>query len=301
MQSTETNEPPIENIIQGPPQLPPLFKGQKIQSGPYIITVTDDMVAQRERQNQELYRAWLHEQRRREMGDEEEYMGDFKDLKVRRSFIRKIFCILGMQLLFTTAVVAFFIFVPAAQEFMLVNWFLWLLALIIFTVTYCAIAFSDCARRQAPNNYLCLCLLTMAMSYLAAFVSVFYALEVVLVALAMTSIVTITLSFIATFTKFDLTMRTGLITIIGLVGIVALFAMVIVSMFMYIKTLHLMIAIIGTLLISMYLFFDVQTIMGGRRIELNPDEVVYATTQIYVDIILLYQYILLLVGLFHDG
>lgn len=69
------------------------------------------MVAQRERQNQELYRAWLHEQRRREMGDEEEYMGDFKDLKVRRTFIRKIFCILGMQLLFTTAVVAFFIFV----------------------------------------------------------------------------------------------------------------------------------------------------------------------------------------------
>lgn len=41
----------------------------------------------------------------------------------------------------------------------------------------------------------------MAMSYLAAFASVFYAVEVVLIALGMTSIVTITISFIATFTK----------------------------------------------------------------------------------------------------
>ncbi|XP_046827818.1 protein lifeguard 3-like isoform X1 [Vespa crabro] len=298
MQSTNSNEPHVENIVQGPPQLPPLYKGQKIQSGPYIITVTDDMVAQRERQNQELYRAWLHEQRRREMDDD--YMGDFKDSVVRRNFIRKIFCILGMQFLFTTAVVAFFMFVPVAQEFMLVNWFLWLIALIIFMVTYCAIAFSDCARRQTPNNYICLCLLTMAMSYLAAFASVFYTVEVVLIALGMTTIVTITISFIATFTKFDLTMRTGLITIIGLVGIIALFVMVMVSIFMYIKTLHIIMAIIGTLLVSMYLFFDVQTIMGGRRIELNPNEVVYATTQIYVDIILLYQYILMLLGLFQD-
>lgn len=32
MQSTNPNEPHIENIVQGPPQLPPLYKGQKIQS-----------------------------------------------------------------------------------------------------------------------------------------------------------------------------------------------------------------------------------------------------------------------------
>ncbi|XP_043505239.1 protein lifeguard 3-like [Polistes fuscatus] len=300
MQSTNPNEQEIENIIHGPPQLPPLFKGQKVQSGPYTITVTDDMVAQRERQNQELYRTWLHEQRRREMGDED-YMGDFKDLLVRRNFIKKIFCILALQLIYTTAVVAFFMFVPAAREFMLINWYIWLIALILFTVTYCAIACSECARRQTPNNYICLCLLTLAMSYLAAFVSVFYAIEVVLITLGMTAFVTITISFIATFTKFDLTMRTGLITIIGLVGIVALFVMVMVMIFTYIRTLHILMGIIGTLLVSMYLFFDVQTIMGGRRIEINPDEVVYATTQIYVDIILLYQYILMLVGLFHDG
>ncbi|KAK2581117.1 hypothetical protein KPH14_007936 [Odynerus spinipes] len=299
MESPNPYGQPID-FTQGPPQLPPLYRGQKIQSGPYTITVTDDMVAQRERQNQELYRAWLNEQRRRNMADDE-YMGDFKDAVIRRNFVKKVFCILGIQLLYTTAIIAFFMFVPEAREFMLLNWYLWVLALILFTVVYCAISCSDCARRQTPNNYICLCLLTLAMSYLAAFVSVFYAVEVVLIAIGITSIVAITISFIATFTKFDLTMRAGLITIIGLVAIVSLFVMMIILIFTYIKILHIMIGLIGTLLLSVYLFFDIQTIMGGRRIELNPDEVVFATTQIYVDIILMYQYVLMLVGIFHDG
>lgn len=72
------------------------------------------MVAQRERENEQLYRAWREQQRRRAMtpdDDDSEYMGDFKDDTVRRSFIRKIFCILTIQLLFTSGIIAVFLFV----------------------------------------------------------------------------------------------------------------------------------------------------------------------------------------------
>lgn len=101
-----------QRFIPGPPQLPPLYKGQKIKQGPYTITVTDDMVTQRERENEQLYRTWLEQQRRRQMeGDDEEYVGDFKDDTVRRSFIRKIFCLLTIQLLITSGIIAFFMFV----------------------------------------------------------------------------------------------------------------------------------------------------------------------------------------------
>lgn len=41
--------------------------------------------------------------------------------------------------------------------------------------------------------------------------------------------------------------------------------------------------------------------MGGRRVELSPDEVVFAATQIYVDVVLLYQYLLMFMGFFHDA
>lgn len=68
------------------------------------------MVAQRERENEQLYRAWREQQRRREIEDDE-YIGEFKEDKVRRTFIRKVFCILTLQLLFTSGVIAIFLFV----------------------------------------------------------------------------------------------------------------------------------------------------------------------------------------------
>ncbi|EZA54620.1 Fas apoptotic inhibitory molecule [Ooceraea biroi] len=239
--------------IQGPPQLPPLYKGQKLKSGPYTITVTDEMVGQRERENLELYKAWVRDQRRRNMlpqEDADEYIGDFKEAAIRRSFVRKVFCLLTLQLTFTIAVISIFMFVDDAQKFMILHWYLWIVAMVCFIITYCAISCSVHARRTPPFNYICLILLTLAMSYLSAFVSVFYSIEVILIVMGMTAIVTFIIALVATFSK--------------------------------------------------YLYFDIQTIMGGRRVELGPDEIIFATTQIYVDIILLYQYLLMFMGFFHE-
>lgn len=72
------------------------------------------MVAQRERENLALYKVWAHEQRRRNMLPEEdadEYIGDFKQAMIRRSFVRKVFCLLTLQLMFTICIVAIFMFV----------------------------------------------------------------------------------------------------------------------------------------------------------------------------------------------
>ncbi|KAL6260328.1 hypothetical protein P5V15_007859 [Pogonomyrmex californicus] len=303
MQSDDTDveEQRIPQLIPGPPQLPPLIRGQKLKSGPYTITVTDEMVAHRERENLELYRAWVRDQRRRNMLPQEnanDYIGDFKDILVRRSFVRKVFCILTLQLMFTFFVISVFMFVDEAQKFMIIHWYLWIVAIVFFIVAYCAIACSVHARRTPPYNYICLILLTLAMSYLAAFISVLYSIEVILIVMGMTAIVTTIIALVATFSRFDLTMRPGMVMVAGLVAIVSIFTVLIVLLFTHIMVLRLVIAIIGTLLLCMYLYFDVQTIMGGRRIELNPDEVVFAATQIYVDIILLYQYLLIFVGFF---
>jgi len=73
------------------------------------------MVAQREKENLELYKAWLREQRRRNTLPEEDtnarYIGDFKEAKIRRKFVRKVFFILSLQLAFTVAIIAIFMFV----------------------------------------------------------------------------------------------------------------------------------------------------------------------------------------------
>ncbi|XP_050461666.1 protein lifeguard 1-like [Cataglyphis hispanica] len=303
MQSSDTEElQRIPQLIQGPPQLPPLIKGEKLRSGPYIITVTDEMVAQRERENLELYKAWVREQRRRHILPEEEadeYMGDFKEAAIRRSFIRKVFCLLTVQLAFTIFVISIFMFVYEAQKFMILHWYLWIVAIAFFIVAYCAVSCSVHARRTPPYNYIFLIMLTLGMSYLAAFVSVFYSVEVILIVMGMTAVVTMIIALIATFSAFDLTMRPGLLMVVGLVSIVSIFTVLIILLFTHIIIFRLVISVIGTLLLCMYLYFDIQTIMGGRRIELGPEEVIFAATQIYVDLILIYQYLLLFVGFFH--
>ncbi|XP_077266014.1 uncharacterized protein LOC143899533 isoform X4 [Temnothorax americanus] len=168
MRSDETDieEQRRPQPIPGPPQLPPLIKGQKLKSGPYTVTVTDEMVAQRERENLELYKAWVREQRRRNMLPQEEadeFIGDFKDVIVRRSFVRKVFCLLTLQLMFTILVISIFMFVDEAQKFMMVHWYLWIVAMVFFIVAYCAIACSVHARQTPPFNYICLFLLVRSL------------------------------------------------------------------------------------------------------------------------------------------
>ncbi|XP_011496177.1 PREDICTED: protein lifeguard 3-like [Ceratosolen solmsi marchali] len=288
------------NQNQGPSQpslLPILIRGEQIQNGPFLITVTDGMVAQRERENQKIIQRWQAIEKRRNMDiSNEEYFGEFGELKVRRRFIRRVFSILTLQLIFTAFVVATFIFVEKAKEIMLTYRYLWIIALSLFIFTYLSISCCECARREIPCNVIFLITMTASLAYLTAAISVFYSIKSVLFTACATAIVTLVICSIATCTKFDLTKNTGFLLIVSLVAIVGLLAMSIALYITEIESLQIAIAIVGTLLISMYLFFDLQTIMGGRMIEISPDEVVYATTQLYIDIMLLYRYLLLLGG-----
>ncbi|KAJ8668330.1 hypothetical protein QAD02_009993 [Eretmocerus hayati] len=291
---------------QSPPQLPPLVRGQQIRNGPYVTTVTDSMVAERERQNREIRRRWeLDNQRRQQQittmqGGNENWSEDFKDAKVRRRFVRRVFGILSVQLMFTALVVATFVFVEEAREFVLDNLYLWPLALIAYMVSLCSISCSDCARRQPPCNVICLSLLTLSLSMLAAFGSMLYTPEAVLISICSTAIVTTVIFFTAACCKFDLTKYVGLLLILSVVTLCIMLGLIITRFFIKINNFHLMISMLGTLLISVYLFFDVQTLMGGREIQLSPDEVVYATAQLYVDIVLLYKYILMFTGNYNN-
>ncbi|EGV95704.1 Fas apoptotic inhibitory molecule 2 [Cricetulus griseus] len=56
---------------------------------------------------------------------------------------------------------------------------------------------------------------------------------------------------------------------------------------------HLVYALLGTLIFSMYLVMDVQMMVGGRyHYEVDPEEYIFAALNIYVDIINLFIFIL---------
>ncbi|KAH0555062.1 hypothetical protein KQX54_015020 [Cotesia glomerata] len=271
----------IPVAVGGPPLLPHLVRGQNIQSGPHTITVTNSMVIERERQNQEIYRFWLAQQRRNLGGTQtdEDYFAEFKNSKLRRNFITKVFFIL-----------------PPAREFINRYWYLWVIAMTIFLCSYCSISITDCGRRQSGWGITLLLLLTLAESHLAAYISIRFNVELVLITVGLTAAVTLMVALAAICCKFDFTMWTGLLSIVGVVALMSIIIITVTLMYTKISVAITIFGAIGALIFSLYLYFDVQTIMGGRKIQISPDEIIFATTQLYVDIIGLYRYLLLLIG-----
>ena len=70
------------------------------------------MVRARERENEEIYRRWVAQLSRfsREI-DDNDYYEEFKNNEVRRKFIRNVFSVLTLLLLFTVCGTSIFIFV----------------------------------------------------------------------------------------------------------------------------------------------------------------------------------------------
>ncbi|KAK0084461.1 hypothetical protein PV325_006976 [Microctonus aethiopoides] len=281
----------------GPAYLPILVRGQEIQSGTDTITVTDSMVIQREQQNQQILHDWLENQRETFVrGLDSEYFAEFKNAQIRRTFIRKVFLILTIQLLLTAGYISFFMFYAPAKLFIMRYW--WTVG---FMLSYCSISITDCGRKQCGWGLICLSILTFAESHLAAYVTVHFEIEIVLLTIVITATVTLAISFSATFFKFDFTKWDGLLSVLGIAGAVSLFAMMLSIIFTKIPIITTIMGVSGAILFSMYLYYDIQTIMGGKKVQLSPDEVIFATTQLYIDIIGLYRYLLLAIGRTSDS
>jgi FtsH-binding integral membrane protein len=61
--------------------------------------------------------------------------------------------------------------------------------------------------------------------------------------------------------------------------------------------LYLVYAGIGALIFSLYIVFDTQLMIGGRhKYALSPEEYIFAALNLYLDIVLLFIYILALFG-----
>ena len=57
------------------------------------------------------------------------------------------------------------------------------------------------------------------------------------------------------------------------------------------------IGIAGALIFSCYLLYDTQLMMGGKHAySLSPEEYIFASLNIYLDVINLFLYILMIVG-----
>ena len=214
--------------------------------------------------------------------------------RVRNDFVKKVYSILSIQLLITTLIASpFVIYKQAAQVWTYQNqWIVWLSLAISFLVM---VTFACCPflMRQFPTNYFLLFLFTASEGLCIGIISSIYTTNSVLMALGTVTVVFVGLTIFALTTDLDFTKSWPYLFAITMVMIVAGF----VLMFFPSHIGQMIYAAIGAVLFSVYLIFDTQMIIGGKRdYEFSVDDYVPAAISLYIDIVQLFIYILQLFG-----
>ena len=217
---------------------------------------------------------------------------DLKDSNVRLNFIKKVYCILTVQMMLTTGVVACALVYPEYDKFAQQNmWLLWT-SLALNLISMYALVYSRTAARTVPYNYILLFIFTITESYMVSLITLKYDPQTVLIAAGLTVALFLGLTFYACVTKTDFTICGGLLFSMLLVLIFAsIFSLIFKS-----RQLEIIISAISLVIFSIYIIYDTQLIVGNGEIQLEIDEYVFAAMNLYIDIIQIFLEILKLLG-----
>ncbi|XP_038058413.1 protein lifeguard 3-like isoform X2 [Patiria miniata] len=224
--------------------------------------------------------------------------GGLTDKSVRRKFILKVYLILTAQLAVTFGTVCLFVFVEPVRYYVRNNqavyWASYGVFLFVYIVLVCCADF----RRKTPHNFIALVIFTLALSYMTGTISSFYYNEgngggrVVLIAMAICAGVTIGITLFSIQTKYDFTSCGGFLFIFAW----SLFLFGFIAIFTYSQILYTVYAWLAALLFSLFLAYDTQLLVGGKRYQLSEEEYIYGALNLYIDIVYIFLIILSLVG-----
>lgn len=194
-----------------------------------------------------------------------------------------------MQLAVTAAASAMFIMNETIRGFVFSN--PWTLFVSMFGAlgVLIAMAISPELSRTYPKNYICLAVFTAFEAVVVGAISASYQTDIVLMAAGITCGVVLALTVYALQTKYDFTTLGGLL-------ISLLFTLIIGGLMMSFlpqsKVASGLYATLGALLFSCYLVFDVQLMTAGKKVQISPDDYVFAAINIYLDILNIFLHIL---------
>lgn len=213
------------------------------------------------------------------------------------NFVRKVYAILGIQLLFTACIVCIPLFNDNAVRWMRDTIGLLIAAIVLQIVTSIALICCRGLSRSVPTNYILLFIFTLSEAYLVAFIAAHYEPEVVLAAAFSTAGLTAAISVYAWTTKSDFTVCGPLFLILGFTLCMTTIWILIFGLITgNYHTAHMIICGICVILFSFYLLFDTQLIMGGKRYAIEIDDYILGAVILYTDIITIFLYLLKIFG-----
>ncbi|KAM6459713.1 protein lifeguard 3-like isoform 1-T2 [Liasis olivaceus] len=224
------------------------------------------------------------------------HVADWDDKKVRHTFIRKVYSIISVQLLVTVGIISIFTFVEPVSAFVQDNIAIYYASYGVFLVTYLVLVCCEGPRRRFPWNLILLSVFTLAMGFMTGTIASIYSTKAVVIAMAITAIVSIIVTIFCFQTKVDFTSCTGFFCVLSIVVMVTGIITAIVLAFQYIKWLHMLYAGIGAIAFTLFLAYDTQLVLGNRKHTISPEEYVYGALKIYTDIVYIFTFLLQIVG-----
>jgi len=148
--------------------------------------------------------------------------------------------------------------------------------------------------RQHPWNLVILGAFTALESVSVGFFCAMFEVQSVLICLGFTAVVAGSLTLFALTTKVDMTTFGGYLRAMSL----SLFVLGLAGLFLRAPALQMAYALGGAALISGYLVYDTQLILGGKHQEkrFSIDDYALAALSLYMDLVRLFMFILRLVG-----
>uniref|UniRef100_A0A3B5MQG0 Si:ch211-284o19.8 n=1 Tax=Xiphophorus couchianus TaxID=32473 RepID=A0A3B5MQG0_9TELE len=214
----------------------------------------------------------------------------FEDETVRRGFARKVFSILTLQLLFTFSIVCVFTFSSVVKEAVQENLWAYLSSFIVFIVVAFTLSCCRSFSRRHPWNLVGLVIVTLSLSYMVGTVASFHNTTAVVITMGVTLVIDVFLGVLLFCfqTRYDFTLYYGVLLIMA----VDVFMFGFFCTFYYSHVANIIYGCLGALLYSLFLLVDCQLMMGKMSYRLNPEEYVNAALTIYLDIILIFLYLL---------
>ncbi|CAB3397335.1 unnamed protein product [Caenorhabditis bovis] len=236
-----------------------------------------------------------------ENGDTEQqgdgkYNLQFNEKSIRAAFVRKVFSIIFLMLLGVTILTAIPWFHRPTMQMIRRNNALYFGGYIVFLITYLSLACCKSARRSFPMNVILTAIFTFAIGVMTMVITSRHDIISVLLALIITTFTVLAVVIFSVTTKFDITAHTGYIAIFSFAFIIFSFVAFIFTIFVKVKILLIIYAFIGTILFMVYLCLDIQMLMGGKKIEISPEDYIFAAVEIFLDIIQIFWLILSLIG-----
>ncbi|XP_035215340.1 protein lifeguard 3-like isoform X3 [Stegodyphus dumicola] len=280
--SLESNVAPSKSAARVVHSAPVSEQSNPVQSNPVVYPTAPPTQSSRQDARAE----------ERPGGPRADWIG-FTDKKIRAQFVRKVYLTLMVQLLFTMGVISLFVFEPHVKEFVRSNIVIYYVSFATFLGVYIGLVCCGDIRRKYPTNIILLAILTAAMSYMLGTISSFHKTEIVFMAVGICAAVCLLVSIFSYSTKFDFTSCGGILCILLLVLII----FGIITIFIPTRTMVMVYAGLGATVFTLYLAYDTQLILGGRKYELSPEEYIMAVIQLYIDIVYIFLNILILIGL----